>query len=80
MFSVLMLMTDQMKNFEKSLPGGFYDIANEKKKTMVDDQGGVKAKKKIILDQEVIYACTFALWNINPDLVFEKQLVSKLAP
>ena len=54
-------MTDQMKNFEKSLPGGFYDIANEKKKTMVDDQGGVKAKKKIILDQEVIYVCTFAL-------------------
>ena len=54
-------MTDQMKNFQKSLPGGFYDITSEKKKTMVDDQGGVKAKKKIVLDQEVIYACTFAL-------------------
>ena len=30
-------MTDQMKNFQKSLPGGFYDIASEKKKTMAGD-------------------------------------------
>ena len=41
---------------------------------------GVKARKKIILDPEVIYTRALALRNINPDLDFEKLLVYELVP
>ena len=52
---------DQMKNFPKSLPGGFYDTISGKLKTMVDGNKGVKAGKKSVLDPEVIYARALAL-------------------
>ena len=71
---------DQMRNFPKSLPGGFYDIISGTLKTMVDGNKGVKAGKKFVLDPEVIYARALALWHINPDLDFEKLLVYEFAP
>ena len=44
------LKEDQMKNFKKYLPGGFYDAIIRKMKTMVDSKKSTKAGKKIMLD------------------------------
>ena len=52
---------DQMKNFQKILPGGFYDTISGKVKTMANCKKGMKAGKKIVLDPEVIYARPLAL-------------------
>ena len=70
---------DQMKNFQKSLPGVFYYTINGKVKTMIDGRKGMKAGKTIMLDPEIIYTCALAPVYINTDLDFEKPLVYKLA-
>ena len=44
------LKEDQMKNFKKCLPSGFYDAIIGKMKTMVDSKKSTKAGKKIMLD------------------------------
>ena len=64
-----------MKNFQNSLPGGFYDTIRGKVKTMADGKKGVKAGKKFVLDPEVIYAPALVVRHIYPDLDFEKLLV-----
>ena len=71
---------DQIKNFQKGLPGGFYDTISDKLRTMPIGKKGMKAGKKIVLDPEVVYARALALRHINPDLNFEKPLVYELGP
>ena len=66
---------DQIKIFQWSLSGGFFDTISRKMKTMANDKNGVKAGKKIVLHPEVIYALTLALWHNNPDFDFEKLLL-----
>ena len=39
-------------------------------KTLAHDKKGVKTGKKIVLDPEVIYALTLALWHNSPDFDF----------
>ena len=76
----IQLGENKMKNFQKSLPGGFYDTISRKVKTMADGRKGVKAGKKVVLDSEAIYVRALGLRHINPDSDFEKLLVYELSP
>ena len=63
---------NQIKNVQKSLPGGFYEIISGTMKNMADGKKGMTAGKKIVLDPEAIYACALALQHINnPEIILK---------
>ena len=69
-----------MKDFESSLPQGFYEPIKQTVKTMDNSRKGVKVGDKNIVDPEIIYARALALKCVNPDFDFEEILGYKLAP
>ena len=63
---------NQIKNVQKSLPGGFFETISGKMKTMADGKKGMTAGKKIVLDPEAIYAHALALQHINnPEIILK---------
>ena len=63
---------NQIKNVQKSLPGGFFETISGKMKTMADDKKDMTAGKKTVLDPEAIYAHALALQHINnPEIILK---------
>ena len=63
---------NQIKNVQKSLPGGFYETISGKMKTMVDGKKGMTAGKKIVPYPEATYAGALALQHVNnPEIILK---------
>ena len=68
----IQLGENQIKNVQKSLPGGFYETISGKMKTMVDGKKGMTAGKKIVPYPEATYAGALALQHVNnPEIILK---------
>ena len=68
----IQLGENQIKNVQKSFPGGFYETISGKMKTMVDGKKGMTAGKKIVPYPEATYAGALALQHVNnPEIILK---------
>lgn len=81
MDSAVDIRTQQMRDFEASLPGGFYDAMSQKVVTMEASKKHVKIDGKTMINTELLFSRAIGLQGSSREAIDVKEVLTyKLAP